>query len=1138
MKVLIYGLRGVGIETAKNLTLQGVGAITIIDNNPVVVSDLGLNFFLHEQDIGSTRATVVKPRLQELNPICLINVADKLTNDIILSHSALVITLPLPISKLIELDELCRSNGVSFLNAYSSGVSTTIFVDHGDNHIVNDKDGEKPLQKLIVDVKSISDTELLIRYESPEGQPANAIIDGCYEITEVGGIERLNGYVYDIKHPDSDPVKTIRVPFKLESSETYLSGGLVTEKKVPAKYPMESLVSKIKSPGSTYAFPQTLVLTDLINFGSEYQQHVAYIATLTFYEKFDRLPYPHNDNDSNEVLTIAKSLVTDKSIDIDDFEIDDKYIHRYVRHASVELQAISAFTGGVLSQEVVKCTGKLTPIPGFFHFSSYESLPDEIPAEEDRIVKSSRYDELAQIYGWKFIEKLKNSKYFMVGCGALGCEFLKNFALIGFCCGSNGKLVVTDPDRIELSNLSRQFLFREHNVGQPKSRAGTIMAKVMNKDLNIEPLELLVGPKSEDTFNDDFWSNLDGICNALDNIEARFYVDNKCVKYEKSLLESGTMGTGANVDTIVPFKTRTYQEGGNAAEGGGVPMCTLRNFPHITDHCIEWSRDQFEYLFVKLPKISEAYILNPSKFENDTKIKAGTEPGVAYFDVHSLYSFMRAVSNPSIGSCVQLAYDFFHYLFRDRILDLQAAFPQDSRIVDKNGVDKGPFWGEKRRYPEVAVFNKLEQVHLDFVISATSLFAVTIGLVPPKKENDDNWLSEFRSNDWIIKIIEGLTPPVYIQAPISTEGIENAPEISKGNVESTLNNLFKELGHLSSQLTNTPKFEIADFEKDDDLNFHILFTTATANLRCDNYIIKRTDFHSCKVIAGRIIAALATTTAAVCGLVILELFKVLLDKPTDALMNRQIGLASNTYTSFTQEPPKKFNTHVELTYPDPQEPLPSDAFDSLGRLKDEYIIKTTKRAYPESHSIWDKISCNSSLTLKQFAEWLRDDHKLKLNKWDFVVGYKNEVDSETKNKITKPFSTPVYPPKVVLDYSLLPSIDLTLPQATTAIMRNQKCKPTQQYLALWKECKQLGLIPDAATITIPKITENTTLKEILQHMCELADSALAEGQIETKVISDINSRKIWVIPGNEAPVCSDYETGEDIESICSIKIII
>ena len=76
-------------------------------------------------------------------------------------------------------------------------------------------------------------------------------------------------------------------------------------------------------------------------------------------------------------------------------------------------------------------------------------------------------------------------------------------------------------------------------------------------------------------------------------------VDKTCVTFEKSLLESGTMGTSGNVDPIVPHKTKTYREGGNAAEGQGVPMCTLRNFPHLIDHCIEWARDKFAELFEK-----------------------------------------------------------------------------------------------------------------------------------------------------------------------------------------------------------------------------------------------------------------------------------------------------------------------------------------------------------------------------------------------------------------------------------------------------------------------------------------------------------------------------------------------------------
>lgn len=68
----------------------------------------------------------------------------------------------------------------------------------------------------------------------------------------------------------------------------------------------------------------------------------------------------------------------------------------------------------------------------------------------------------------------------------------------------------------------------------------------MNPSVNVLAQENRVCPETENVYDDAFFEALDGVANALDNVDARIYMDRRCVYYRKPLLESGTLGTKGN----------------------------------------------------------------------------------------------------------------------------------------------------------------------------------------------------------------------------------------------------------------------------------------------------------------------------------------------------------------------------------------------------------------------------------------------------------------------------------------------------------------------------------------------------------------------------------------------------------------
>ncbi|KAL4926003.1 NEDD8-activating protein UBA3 [Aspergillus undulatus] len=186
------------------------------------------------------------------------------------------------------------------------------------------------------------------------------------------------------------------------------------------------------------------------------------------------------------------------------------------------------------------------------------------------------------------IQTLEETKVLVIGAGGLGCEILKNLALSGF-----KDIHVIDVDTIDISNLNRQFLFRQSDIGKPKAEVAAAFVEKRVKGVKITPFVGKIQDKDED-----YYMQFQIIVCGLDSIEARRWINSTLVgmvdmdnpESLKPLIDGGTEGFKGQARVILPSLTSCIEcQLDMHAPRPAVPLCTIATIPRQPQHCIEWA---------------------------------------------------------------------------------------------------------------------------------------------------------------------------------------------------------------------------------------------------------------------------------------------------------------------------------------------------------------------------------------------------------------------------------------------------------------------------------------------------------------------------------------------------------------------
>ena len=942
LKILIIGLRGYGVEIAKNIILSNPNQVSIFDDQICKISDLGCNYFLTKENVlnKERRDEACIKKLSELNPTTKVIIENNYLSKI-KEFNVVIINEFMKSDIINKINKECHENNKGFIYTLSLGLTGIIFCDFGQKHTILDKTGKEKGKFYISNITKEKNGKMKIDFNQTEKRLDE---NGYLIFKQVEGMTELNSSKPRYYESNKDNEEEFFIGDTSNYNE-YIGGGVVEEFFYSVEMEYKTFEENLMNP-----------IDNLMQFdysknkkGRKQLLHSIFIILQRYFDENGKLPELNNEEESEELFNQIEKFT--KNIDKNGFfkdipELNKTMIKDIIKFTKAQHPSLCSFLGGIVAQESIKYTGLYCPLNQWLWIDIYDETIVNL-SNPNRTILNSRYDDLISIYGQEFVNKIHNCNMFLVGAGAVGCEYLKILSLMGVATENNCKVTVTDNDCIENSNLNRQFLFRKEHVGKSKSLIACEQVKKINPEFNCESLQIEVREETEDLFNENFYKKQDFVLIAVDNVKARNYINNQCTFHRIKLIECGTLGENASSQLIIPFVSEEYS--GEEKNNSRIGMCTIRNLPSLIEHCIEWSRDKFAEYFDKNIKYLKNFIENPQEFFK-------TNEGNGFYEkLLYLKEYVKIFKSKSYDRCLNFGKKLFYLNYKKIIEDILLLNPPDKLCKDGS-----KFWKGSNRLPHILEYNSDDEMDYYYIEYFSYLLADSLGI---PINNDINYKKQFNN---INKI--SVNDKIFIDIKNKNSLDENLNEIE--NLKSELLKLHSE-GFNQEEVN---KIHEQIFEKDHDENHQVDFLYISSNLRASNFNIDLCSRDKVKFISGKIVPSIPTTTASIVGFISTQIYTLL--QTTNINNLRQINIDLSTPFFLIYKPKKAYQNKDKVN------PL----------------TKILTKAIPPNFTCWDYIEIEGNKTTDDVINFINAKYQVDINGL-YTLNSKNIIKDDSSYDI-------------------------------------------------------------------------------------------------------------------------------------------